>query len=540
MVPATLVLFAIQASLRIGRKVYDLYVENNLARPILLPLGELAGDPFKASAVIYLRENSSWIEAGGPLHNIWDGEDPGVGDPIRAYQVLLGTMEIDSNWDEARQIISGLQKFEQYKNRQKRDLQQILGEVINIGLDFAKINPFFKIDPESMQTGSAAQRVIGAFVTHLDEIDFGADKSLFNIGGNVLTAGLEVFGDSANLITRDARLQLLFRDVTKALVEDIDANKFGTDGEDFLKRIAGSVLRGAMNGVIEDPALFIRGDSKGTEFIRTVVKDVLNGLKDQKDLFTPASLEIIFKNSMVAVSESAGLVTNDKFLQDLIHNTLGVLTKPGQKIFTEATFAGIVGAALETVANNAGSLIKTTGPQRQFLVEGLTALTESLATPLVGGEFKNLFTTNELLDLTRVVFADVGLHPEALLGNSTDPLNSILAQIITAVAGAIKDDPTKLVSAEGYLQILDSALRVGAQNSDKILKPLDQSKPLITPLYQLLKGLLESAPDLAGSLHSGNFPAVFEKVLRQYLLGMLDTPDKAKIAATAKTILTTS
>jgi hypothetical protein len=529
-----LVLFAIQAGIRLGQKVYDLSVERNLEEPILLPLGELAGDTFKTQAVLFLRSNPSWIQPGGPLHDIWDGNNPDVGDPLRAYTVLLGTTEIVSSFGEAREIISGLQKFDQFKENQQPMMRQLLGTVVDIGIDFLKINPFFKIDPQSIQSGSVAQQVIGAFVTHLDKIDFEGDPSLPDIGGQVLKAGLEVFGDNANLISRDARLQLLFRDVTKALVTDIDLTKID---KGFLERVAGSVLRGAMTGITEDPALFIRGNSKGTQFIRTTVTDVLNGLKDQKDLFTPASLEIIFKNAMVAVSESAGLVTKDKFLQQLIQNTLGVLTKPTQKIFTEATFAGIVEAALETVGNNAGSLIKATGPQRLFLVEGLTALTESLGTPLAGGEFKKLFTSNQLLDLTRVVFGTVALHPEALLGESADPSNSVVAKIITAVAGALKVDPKKLVSGDGYLQILETALRVGAQNADKILIPLDTSNP--SPLHQLLKGLLESAPDLAGSLHSGNFPAVFEKVLWQYLLGLLEASDKGKILATAKTILST-
>lgn len=538
MIPATLVLFAIQAGIRLGRKVYDVLVEKNFSRALPLPLGELAGDPLTASAQKYFDEDGwDWIKPGGPLrdpegplHDIFLAKGP-----LAAYQTLLGLTEIDSSWSEARNIISGMQKFEQFKEKQDPGMRQILGTVVDIGIDFLKVNPFFKIDPLSVQGGSAAQQVIGAFVTHLDEINFEDDKSLFDLGGKVLEAGLEVFGGSANLITGDKRLQFLFRDVTQALVEDIDLKKID---QDFLERVVGSVLRGAMTGITENPALFIRGDSQDTQFIRITVTDVLNGLKTQKDLFTPTSLEIIFKNALVAVSESAGLVTKEKFLQELIQDTLGVLTKPGQKVFAEATFAGIVEAGLETLGKNAGSLIQETGAARQFLVEGLTALTTSLGTSLAGGDLKAIFSSKQLIGLTGVVFGIVAQHPEALLGEATDPKKSVLANIISVVALALKDDPRKLISGDSYVQILQIALQVGAQNIDKILELADPGNLLNAPLYQLLKGLMEAAPELSGSLHSGNFPQVFEKLLMHFLLGNLVEPlDTNTIIDKATTIL---
>ena len=193
-------------------------------------------------------------------------------------------------------------------------------------------------------------------------------------------------------------------------------------------------------------------------------------------------------------------------------------------------------AALETVANNAGAIIKLAGPEGKFLVDGLTALTTSLGTTLEEGHLKAIFSSKQLLDLTRVVFGTVALHSEALLGGSNDPQNSVLAKIIAAVAEALKADPKRIISGDGLLQIIQTALTVGAAHAEKIL-PLDPSKPLTSPLHQILKGLLESAPQLAGSLHSGNFPAVFEKVLMQYLLGILKSTNTNEIFETAKTIL---
>lgn len=529
----TLVLFAIQAGIRLGRKVYDVMVEKNFDRPLLFPMGDLAGDPLSAAAQNYFDDpenpkNWDWVKKGGPLNEIYKKNGP-----LAAYQTLLGLTEVDTSWKEAREIISGLQEFAQYKDNQPDGTKQILGLVVDIGIDFLKVNPYFKIDPQSLQSGSAPQRVIGAFVTNLDDINF-EDTNLPQIGGMVLQAGLEVFGENANLVTRDKGLQLLFRDVTNALIEDF---KTGTD-QNFLERITGSLLRGAMTGITENPVLFIRGDSKEKKFIRKTVTDVLNGLKGQEHLFTPTSVEIIFKNALVAVSEAADLITEDKFLEELIGNTLKVLlTKNGQKVFSEATFAAVVQVSLETLGKNVGSLVKLAGPERQFLVHGLTALTESLGTTLKGSDLTAIFSSNQLLDLTRVVLGAVAQHPQALLGESARPQDSVLANLITAVAGALQADPTKIISGEAYLQILQAVLQVGMQNANKILLPLDPSKSLSAPVHQLLKGLLELAPDLAGGLNSGNFPKVFEKLLLRYLFDDLKSLDKNNLIESTKTIL---
>ena len=142
MIEATLILFAIEAGIRLGRKVYDVLVEKNYSRALPLPLGDLAGDPMTASAINYFDTDGwDWIKPpGGPLKDIYQEKGP-----LAAYQTLLGLTEIDTTWSEARQVISGMQRFEQYKGQQPDGMKQVLGTVVEIGIDFLKINPFFKI-----------------------------------------------------------------------------------------------------------------------------------------------------------------------------------------------------------------------------------------------------------------------------------------------------------------------------------------------------------------------------------------------------------
>ncbi len=48
-----LILFAIEAAVRLGRKVYDVLVDETHERALPLPLGDLHGDPTEADARIF-------------------------------------------------------------------------------------------------------------------------------------------------------------------------------------------------------------------------------------------------------------------------------------------------------------------------------------------------------------------------------------------------------------------------------------------------------------------------------------------------------
>ena len=99
----TLVLFAIQAGIQLGRKVYDIYVEKNFNRPLLLPFGDLAPQPLETQALLFFAQdqNRHWIEEQ-PLQGILVKNGA-----LAAYKALLGLTEADSSWNEISTFISG-------------------------------------------------------------------------------------------------------------------------------------------------------------------------------------------------------------------------------------------------------------------------------------------------------------------------------------------------------------------------------------------------------------------------------------------------
>jgi hypothetical protein len=227
-----------------------------------------------------------------------------------------------------------------------------------------------------------------------------------------------------------------------------------------------------------------------------------------------------------------------------------------------------------------------------FLVETINALTAGLGTPLSSGKLKDLLSTQQLISLSEIVFNEVAQHPERLLGSGStagDAKMMALAQIVGSVGKALGENPEKLITGASLLTLLQTAIRTAGQNVDKLLDLKDQNPATnllcnmlqaLTEGFSEVKGLdalftreifadtacrviiavsnnlgfvtggkdvipglitklmtLTAGDDIRKRLNSGNFPAVFEGLLRQVLLGKLDPADAGAVTAAVEKIL---
>jgi hypothetical protein len=372
--------------------------------------------------------------------------------------------------------------------------------------------------------------------------------------------------------------------------------------QEFFERVTSSLLRGVMAGFADNPTLFLTEDTGNAEkIIRDTITQVFKGLaqEDQEKLFTNESLEVIIKSAMVAVSEDAGIVTKQPILQQLIAGTVAALAtdKSGKEIFKnpEGAVAAILKNGLDALGNNIGTLIDPDNPERLFLVEAIKALTAGLGTTLSSGKLKDLMSTQQLVSLSQIVFNELAQHPQRLLGNGStgpDPTMTALAQIVGSVGKALGENPEKLITGAGLLTLLQTAIRTTGQNVDKLLD-LNTQDPATNLLYQVLQSLtdgfsqaqgpsvlftremfadtacrvivttsnnlgfvtggkdeipglitklmtLTAGEEIWNRLNSGNFPVVFEGLLRQVLLGKLNLDDAGAVMAAVVKILESS
>ncbi len=613
MIPASLILFAIQAGVQLGRKSYEIMVDKDFQRPLVMPRGDIVDETAENEAKEFFQneENRKLGKPGGPLHPFYELRRK-ERDDLKAYRaykastesrtdINLGGLDLKLEGPSSN-LLPSIENFEQTKNQIPKTGQRLLATVIDIGIDF------FKTNTAALGLGSSAEKIITAFVPvvesvdaqlELDEREFDA-RQIPNITSTVLTAGLRVLGDNTALISRDQGVQSLLGGITLALADDFDTFKLDFNKKngrmEFYDRVTSSLLRGAMAGFSENPTLFIRGKSGETDFIRATLNQVFQGLQTQEDLFTNESLEIIFKNALLTVSERSDFITSNKIIQSFLQGTINELVnKPTSKdIFSEGTVADIMKIGLETLGNNISTLIDPDNPERLFLNETVAALATGLSATLTDGKLGKLFTTKQMIALSRMVFQEVARNPEHLLGfeNKGKPEETVLAQIIASVANSLGEEPRKLITGEGALALLHTAIQTGMQNADKLLR---RNTPGITDnlLYQLLKEtvqplaekltqgnvqslinrqviaetatrmlvttannlepflngkatlirelmqiMLESATaNFATRLNAGNFAVVFEMLLRKLLLGRLDLTKKDVVITALQEVL---
>jgi hypothetical protein len=510
-----IVIFAIQSAVKLGQKTYDVLVDSTQAKPLLLPVGDLAGSIAEADAIAFFDrpENQRLVKPGGPYAGF---DDKALLDAYGTIQKL--TEKLNGSPPDAVEIISGLHEFEQQKKEfgPRPAWQRILGTVVEIGVDY------FVANPPAMGKNSSAQRIVEAFLIGIQDIPFAEGKPT-DIVGETLLAGLKALGDNANLISDDPRVHVLLGGVTASLYDELQ----GAGGElgelqrreDLFKRITASIIRGGAGAVAQNADLFIRGDKPATVAVRSTLTELLEGVRDQQHLFSNDALEALFRTALTATSANAALFTDKKLVQEVIRRTVTALTGPeGSRLFPGAVVAVITQVALQTVGENAATLVDPAHPERQVIADAVGAIARGLATDLAGtGSVKNLLSTPHLVALAESVFAEVAKHPEQLLASvDNDARRTVLTQVIASVARSLGERPGALVNGATFVEFARTVLVITLKNRDKLLdlRSPDPQTNLVFKTLAALAGEAGSGRDPRGLLDREVFAATATRVLR--------------------------
>lgn len=513
----SLVLFAIEAGLKLGRKVNEVLVDETAQRPLLLPLGDLFGSITEADAMrFFSTDGRKLIAPDGQLFP-YRADRPKL---VEFYRALLGVESVQgpaANPDARRaEVVTQLAALDQFdeKFKAKHPVRRIFGTVVEIGIDYLTTHP------EALGKDSPARKVILTFVSALDETDF-AEGSGREVLGDLLAATLRTVGAGVALVDDDQRLQVLLGGILDAVAGDVRAaiqNGNELSRQQLFRRIGSSILRGGATAFTENINLFLPGDGTAKKLVGQTLTQVLAGLTDREDLFTSESLEVIYKSALRVAAENSELFTDNKVLQELIARVLTVVSdQQWNKLFSSATASSVLSVALEVVRENIETLIDPKNPKEQLLANALAAMAGSLSAKLAGGgSVQDLLSRSQLLDLTRVVFGEVAKHPELLVGDpAADPKNTVLAQVIGSVARALGDDPLLVTHGAGFVELVKVALAVAVQNADKLIDTKSAS-PTTNLLFGLLKQVVtavNAAKDPRQLLSRDAFIEIVRRVL---------------------------
>jgi hypothetical protein len=494
MIDPGLAMFAIEAGVRLGRKLNQVLVDETAERPLLMPLGDLFGNVTEAEALrFFSTEQPDLIRPGGSCHSFRD-DRPRL---IEVYRAMRGietqaALPAGDLAVQRHQLVGQLSALDQFDHefKAKHPARRILGTVVEIGTDY------FAAHPEAMGRDSTARKILHAFVSGLGDTDF-AEGTGRQILGDLLGSALRVAGDHAALIDDDRRLTVLLGAVTGTVAEDLRQAIQEEDEvarQQLFRRIGSSLIRGTASAFVGEISLFLPEDGTARQLIQSTLGQVLEGIRDQEDLFTNETLEAVVKSALRATAENAALLTDHKVLVSLIQRTTTVLAdRQWDKLFSAATAGAVLHETLEVARENIETLISPDRPQEQLLAQALAAMAGSLSAKLAGGgKIQDLLSRRQVVELSRVVLHEVAENPELLVGHEAeDPRKTVLAQVIASVARALGDEPTLLTNGEGIIRLTRVALRVTLQNAHNLID-IDTTSPATNLLCQILQQIVST------------------------------------------------
>lgn len=125
MIDPSLALFAIEAGVRLGRKINEVLVDETAQRPLLMPLGDLFGSVTEAEAMRFFSvDQPDLIKPGGSCFEIRDDRAK----LIQVYRAMRGVeaqvMAPASDLNARRkEIVSQLGALDQFDQNSKPDIR---------------------------------------------------------------------------------------------------------------------------------------------------------------------------------------------------------------------------------------------------------------------------------------------------------------------------------------------------------------------------------------------------------------------------------
>lgn len=535
-----LVIYAIQAAVKLGRKVQNVFEDEVRDRELILPqvpgttLPSLAEAEtfFEGEGRVFVRPPAPESgEREGLYHVIWQkkGSSIAADDRIReAYRRLSkhllehsGREDVSGRFRKTENYCDGVnallvvKQWRETEDPKRHPVQRIAGTVVEIALDYVKA------DPALFAGNGAGNRITRSFLLSLDEVKF-AESQFDDLLLDILRAALDAIRVQAEMTITEDQLALLLGEISGTLADGI--KKARENGDDAGLRTLYTLRRELLQNVIKTSAQTVSehtpvflGDPRNQreQQVSVVLRAVLDNISGNSDLFTGKAVAEIFGTALQAVALNTNLLVPGKdgsergaFLQALIAGITNELAKSSRQdppgLFSADLLQEVIEAALATLGNHAGRLISAANPQPQLLVEALRHINFALSSefhrdtgllPL----FKGLLSRPQLIRILQEVFEAVARNPRELLTTDQNGARpSALSCLIAAVALAARADRSALLSGDDYRKLTTAALQAFALNPDRLLH-LDGSQPHETVMAQVIRAVVESAAEHAAA-----------------------------------------
>lgn len=515
---ASLIIFGIQAAIRLGGKVIEVYQDEMRDRNIILPLAESTGSFTYGAALDFFKdEGKLFVEEGGLYHELWKKIGPDgnatrkVKDKLRKAavyvdRVLNKAKAQEMGYVDEKTFYKGMAGYYAIAQWKKGDpghpnlpLQRIAGTVLEIGLDYVKTDSSFLVGD------SKSEKIVRSILLALEPIEF-AEQKADAILVDLFKASMAVFYNNADMIIEDKKLELLLKEISGTLKDEVDAVDSARQLimlQEFGRDVLQGILKASASVVVDNTSLFLgEPDSDEKHFVTNVLKAVLETIKTKPDIFSGKILVDIYSSALKAVGENAKLLLSngnrEEFLAYLFTSlATGLADNNPSNLFTLDVLKEVIVIALEATSNNVHLLINPKKPEEQLLSDALKQVLLAFSDDFTENETfsdiaSGLFSRNNLVQIIAVVFDEVSKNPEALLHKvSDDNKKSALAQVIGSVTAAIAAEPLRLLNGEDFTELIDIVFQAFVKNPDRLID-LSKASPTTNVMYQVIVQILES------------------------------------------------
>ncbi len=505
MLPATTVLFAIQAAVRLysaGKGAYAQHVAtSDLAFPLVkgLSLDEESVSGWLQTFETQSPERFEELYQGGSdgkgykrlmaaLYKAGARSDDDKLIITDAYIAIFPLVEADALKapEDAGKYLNTLNNREQialYRVQQWTAVEiagapspfwTVAGALVEIAVDY------FANQPGAVSTKTPKGRALRAFLQAVDEnVDF-ENPHASSIISNLMIAALDTVSEHPKLIAGGNAEEKLVKSVSAAMAQSITARKQAIKGAssfkideigDILQTVARAAIRAGADTVLSDPKTFLDiGTAEsdlvtkvGTSLVDIVFED--DGGIDLGAVWSVESLEKLADAAFRAVAEHPELVSGsgDEPLKKLVKGLAADLAAH-EKVISRDALPDIFSLVVEHTTSNLDALWGRgyADGAEHLLVTASRQLLAGLKASTSDGKWPPKLTRDDLVETLDAIFAEV-VDNKAWI-DITDPDKSLLKSTVDDVFGVLKKYKLSQIHGDTGLAILRAVLQATGQN----------------------------------------------------------------------------
>lgn len=507
---ATIVLFAIRSSLKLGQKVRQAYVDATKRRELVLPLPNFFSEINIVSAANYFTVKGQAQVAAIPrlAQLLKKRTTPGQAltadeeAEVCAYHIEFENLDLAKSGrlgataegerlsaEELNALIT-IRQWQRGSDPNPSTLQRIAGTLVEIGVDY------FTNVPGALNKNSREGKAVAGFLDAMSEIKF-SEVHLGELPGRLFVAALETVSENSDLLSADAKVQELVKVTTKSLSADVakrldqlasgDLVKAQRVG-DWAELVFRSVLSSAGRLVLSNPERYlgIAQDGKAA-LVSRVGESVLGLVLDDENLnlerlFSRSGLETISKTALAVLGEHPEILvkSNNAGLQKLLSAVATELSKY-DTLLTPDLLPEVMRMILEKTGENLELLWPdlANNPQKHLLLTAASITLKIISRePADGERWKLRLSTADALSIVGTVLDELAANPTWLLDQAGEVNDNLRLALGSALEVIRNRADSRLSTATGIEVLRAVVMKVGSRK-EFLDKLPDGAQPLV-------------------------------------------------------------